>query len=453
MRTPMTRSRRATVSMLAGLLSLALLASGCGMIAGSGTYEVLAQFNRTFNLFPGSPVTVLGINVGEIADIDVLPGETLVTVRMVIRDDVQLPADVNAIVIPDSLLGERYVQLDPPFTSGPRFAEGQTIPIERSLTPFEFDEVLEGLNRFVGGLDEKEVARLVDNLAEVLDGQGAELGDTIDAADAAIQVLRANDDKLIALASRLSDLNDTLNTRDEEIGELIEDFSSLARILADDRFEIDKALNGLLRVTDELGRLLEVNREDLQDDIATLAQVGRTAQRNLDQVSLLVLSQAELFRHAGRVVDRQDNMIPLLNHMDELSGAIVDSLENRLEGLCLAAGLDEATCEALPINELIGNVCLPLLPCDDPAAANTDAPQPTMVEALEELIRESPPEFGQAIVDNAEQSGNGLADQLQEVVDEVIAELPDVVPGLLGDGGQSEDTDESDGSLLEGGRP
>lgn len=433
----------------AGLLALAMMATGCGTIAGSGTYDVLAQFDATFNLFPGSPVAVLGVNVGEVAEIDVKPGDTLVTVRMVIQDDVQLPANVSAIVIPDSLLGERYVQLDPPFTGGTRFAEGQTIPLERNITPFEFDEVLEGLNRFVGGLDEKEVARLVDNLAEVLDGQGAELGDTIDAADAAIQVLRANDDKLIALASRLSDLNDTLNTRDEEIGKLIEDFGSLARILADDRFEIDKALNGLLRVTDELGRLLEVNREDLQDDIATLAQVGRTAQRNLDQVSLVVLSQAELFRHAGRVVDQQDNMIPLLNHMNELSGAIVDSLENRLEGLCLAAGLDEATCEALPINELLGNLCLPLLPCDDPATTEAE-PQPTMVEALEELIRQSPPEFGAAIVEQAEESGNGLADQLQDVLDEVISELPDVIPGLLGGG--SQDDEEQDGSLLNGGR-
>lgn len=430
---------RTALRHLALLLAVALVASGCGMIGGSGTYEVTASFPTTFNLFPGSPVKVLGLQVGQIKDIEVEEGNQSVTVTMLVDDETLVPRDVEAIVIPDSLLGERYIQLDPPYTGGERMPDGGEIPLEATTVPFEFDEVLEGLNRFVGGLDEDEVARLVSNAAEVLDGQGVELGETIDAADAAIDVLRENDEELIALASRLSDLNETLNTRDEEIGELIEDFSSLARILADDRVEIDRALNGLVRLTDELGRLLEVNRVDLEDDIATLARVGRTAQRNLDQVSLFVLSSAELFRHAERVVDRENNFIPLLNHTSQLEAAILDGLTNRLEGLCLGAGLPAEQCEGT-FDEILSQVCLPVLPC--PEDGSNGMP---MAEALQEVVREAPPEVGEALVEQNEQNETGLGDLLQETLDEVL----DTTGDLLGEPG--DDESEDDGGLLEGG--
>lgn len=418
------------------LLVLALVATGCGTFAGSGTYEIQAQFPATFNLFPGSPVTVLGLEVGAIREIEVREGDRLVTVTMVIQDEVLLPDGVNAVVVPDSLLGERYIQLDPPYTGGESLAANTLIPIDRTMVPFEFDEVLEGLNRFVGGLDEDEVARLIANLADVLEGQGAELGDTIDAADAAIQVLRENDDELIALASRLSDLNETLNTRDEELGEFLEDFGELARVLADDRVQIDQALSGLVRVTDELGRLLEVNRVDLEDDIATLARVGRTAQRNLDQISLLILSSAELYRHADRgVVDRENNVIPLLNHFGSLSGEIGDSLQARLVGACINAGIPEDTCNQLPIQDLLNDVCLPIAPC--PADGSAGRPLP---EVMEDIVREVPEEMAEQLIEQNEESNTGLADTLQDALDDVLDEV------LGGDGERRE------GSLLGGGR-
>lgn len=387
---------------------LALLASACGVF-GSDGYTVKAEFPATFNIFPGSPVRVLGLDVGSISRIDVSPDSDVVTVTMHINEDVDIPVDAKAIVIPESLLGERYIQLDPPFGGGEAMAAGDTIPVERTQVPFEFDEVLEGLNQFVGGLDEEDVGRLIDNLANILDGQGEQLGRTIDAAHGAIGVLRENDDELIELAGRLADLNETLATRDEQIGEVIQDFAALSKSLADDRIEIDRALDGLVRVTDEVGRLLQVHRTDLEYDLEVLTRVGRTAQRNLDQLSLLILSSAELYRHADRVVDREThNWLPLQDHFGELAGQIEDRLLDRVMHLCIGT-LGEENCESGSIEDIIGQVCLPLLPCEEQEGAIS------LQQALEEIAR-THPELGQELIDVNEQNETGLAPILEEAL-------------------------------------
>ena len=67
--TSLLRSR--VVAPIALLLTLALSTTACGVFGGDGSYEVRAEFARTYNLFPGSPVRVLGVEVGKITDLHV----------------------------------------------------------------------------------------------------------------------------------------------------------------------------------------------------------------------------------------------------------------------------------------------------------------------------------------------------------------------------------------------
>ncbi|WP_052667944.1 MCE family protein [Nitriliruptor alkaliphilus] len=378
---------------LAVVLALALLTSGCGLFGGNGAYEVRAELTRSFNLFPGSPVKVLGVNVGQITDIVVPDGAQHVEVIMRIDGDVDVPEDSSAIVVPASLLGERYVQLGA-YTEGTRMADGTVIPVERTVVPFEFDEVLTGLEDFVGGLEGPEVARFVANVAETLEGQGAQLGRTIDSASEAIGVLKDNDDELIALASRLADLNETLSSRDQELAKLLQDFDTVAASLVGDRGDIDAALTGLVRVTSELDGLLQVNRERLEDDIAVLTRVGRTVERNLDNVSTAVLYSAELFRHAERVVDRQRGYLPLQDQLFALGEPLTESIVFRIQGICIQAGLPGDICEIELIADLLGGVvcAAPLFPC------RPDSDAIPIEEALLNLAI-AQPELGDAVID------------------------------------------------------
>jgi phospholipid/cholesterol/gamma-HCH transport system substrate-binding protein len=387
---------------VAALLVLALSAAGCGVLGGDADYEVAAQFERTYNLFPGSPVRVLGVEVGKVTELSIEPGSEVVTATMLIDGDVAVPVDAAALIVPESLLGERYVQFEPAYTGGEALDAGATIPVERTVVPFEFDEVLEGLNQFVGGLDAPEVGRMFDNLSTVLDGQGRTLGKVIDQARDAIGVLKDNDDELVALASRLADLNETLATRDQALGAIIEDWNTVTATLASDRTDIDGALRGLVRVTDELGSLLASHGDHLRDDIDVLARVGRTANRNLDNISMMILGGAELFRHAERIIDREHNWMPLQNHSQSIAPELARTIGERLYGVCLRAGMTQEECDQIPIDEILGNeLCLdPIAPCPE------DGSTKSVPEGVRDVL-EASPELRDAIRDNGGSDATG----------------------------------------------
>lgn len=368
------------------VLVLALVTAACSALPGvSGRYTVHAEFAKTYNLFPGSPVRVLGVEVGKVADLHTSPERDTVLVDLVIEDDVRLRADARAVIIPQSLLGERYVQIGPPRVAGPVLEAGQTIPVERTTIPAEFDEILESLNQFVGGLDEQEFSRFVTNLADVLDGQGATLGRTIDQTHLAIKVLRDNDEELISLASRLADLNTTLSTRDRSIAALLRDWNTVAGAIVTEKGDLDRALSGLVRLTSQVAGLLDAHRTDLRADIATLTRVTRTVDRNLDEVSRLVLWGAELFRHAQRVVEREHHgWLPLVNHGDgeQLGELLVENIADRLQHLCDGLGLPGEICGQLTAENLTGGAAFcfePLAPCSPTESSAT----------LADVLRES----------------------------------------------------------------
>ena len=419
----MTRRRRPRRWLVALLAVLAMLAAGCSVIGAPEGYLVQARFPKTFNLFPGSPVQVLGIERGVVQTLDVDEGSDTVVANLIMDPDVKLPADVRAVVLTDALLGERYVQLTPPYDGGETFEPGEMIE-EPGDVPAEFDELLEALNEFVVGIQGGDLPRLVDNLAEVLDGNGENLGQTLDATRDALNVLRDYDEDIIRLASRLSDVNETLNTRRSELATVVQDFARLSQVLADQRVPLDQSLSSLARLADETGRLLDTNRTLIERDVATVTQLGQTAVRNLDHVSAMLLNSAELFRAAERAIDRERNWLPLVNNTTELVNFGLDTIQDRLGALCQREGLPTETCEQLTnlIDGILPDqICLPPLLLCPPAEADTEdeaaGPGPlgdVVTETLEE---------GAANIDGSPQE----QEQAQDFVEDVVGGLLDGV--------------------------
>ena len=373
---PRTHTRVRATAVLA---VLAVVAAGCSVIGAPEGYAVQARFPSTFNLFPGSPVQILGIERGIVQTLDVDEGSDTVVANLIIDPDVKLPEDVEAVVLTDALLGERYVQLTPPYEDGPVLEPGTMIE-EVGDVPAEFDELLKALNDFVVGIEGGDLPRLVDNLAEVLEGNGENLGQTLDSTRDALNVLRDYDEDIIRLADKLSDVNETLNTRRQELGQVVQDFSELSRVLADQRVPLDRSLSSLARLADETGRLLDVNRELVERDVRTITRLGQTAVRNLDHVSAMLLNSAELFRASERAIDRERNWLPLVNNTDDFVNHGLNTIQDRLGALCEREGLPTETCEQLT-NLLDGivpdQVCLPpLLACAEAEADQEPAPTP-----------------------------------------------------------------------------
>lgn len=111
-----------------------------------GGTVVEADFDRAIyvgqDLAP-TPVRVGGVNVGKVESVEHLPSGDGVRVRMRIDDeDVNLRRDARASMWERTLLGYNfYIELDPGSPSAPPLGE-QPIPMERTQTQVELDEVL-----------------------------------------------------------------------------------------------------------------------------------------------------------------------------------------------------------------------------------------------------------------------------------------------------------------------
>ena len=88
-------------------LVLCMVALGCGETGGEAPRSISAVFPRASNVFVGSEVRVLGVQVGTITEI--VPQGDTVRVAMEVSDEQPLPEDVGAALVPTSLLGERVI--------------------------------------------------------------------------------------------------------------------------------------------------------------------------------------------------------------------------------------------------------------------------------------------------------------------------------------------------------
>ena len=347
--------------MRARLLLLAVVVSvltGCvGPFAPEAGIEFTAVFERTNNLFEGSDVRILGVPKGTV--LELTPKDNQVVALIQMEADIDLPADVRASVAPTSLLGERFVQLDRAYSGGAKLADGDVIPIERTAIGVDIDEVLASFEQFLEGLDEETLADLVDVLVATLEGQGDGLNQLLDQGSDTVAVLRRSSGDLNSAVSQLAELNETVATRDKEVGALFGDLSVVMRTIADEGPEIIEGMRNLRRLVNELRPLVDEHSDRLVTDLEVLATSVSTVQRNLDRLGEVMRGGDRLFHAAGRAFDYENALIRLDNEAENIPAVLNDRLIDRLTGVCIRLEIEQCSTDEFfePIKDII--TCVP----------------------------------------------------------------------------------------------
>src|SRR3546814_18566996 len=133
---------------------------------------------------------------------------------MEVPEDGPVPADAGAQIDPQSLIGERYVQLSPAFQDGMETAEdGHVIPLERTIIPVEPDEALAALKELLDSLDPDGIGDLVSNLDEDLAGNGERLHQANGSLSDLVSPFADNDDALLPTHASFDHPSDPLVPR------------------------------------------------------------------------------------------------------------------------------------------------------------------------------------------------------------------------------------------------
>ncbi len=81
-----------------------------GAVSG---YSVSADFTGIGGLKVGDDVQISGVKIGSVSAVDLNPQTYLAKVTMSIAPEIELPGDTAALISSESLLGGRYLALEP----------------------------------------------------------------------------------------------------------------------------------------------------------------------------------------------------------------------------------------------------------------------------------------------------------------------------------------------------
>lgn len=314
--------RRAALLLAAALLGTVL--PGCGLVGGGDTYRVTAFFDRAVSVFPSSDVRVLGLPAGSVADV-VIDGDR-VRVDMDIDEGIDIPVDATAQIVPQSLIGERYIQISPAFQDGMTpIEDGATI--DNTVIPVEPDEALAALKEFLDSLDPKGIGELVTNLDEDLQGNGAALNSALGSLSQLVETFAEKDEVLLRIVDSFDRLTATLVTREQQLGDVLDAFAEASSVLADERDSIEGLVSGLAHLSQEGLALVGEHAGPLRDDITTLAAAAATIDANLASVTQLLASGPQLsdgiigaYNPELRALNLRNNFSPLTTELIDLLG-------------------------------------------------------------------------------------------------------------------------------------
>ncbi len=267
-------------------LVLVLLLTSCAQ-PGEGGYLVSASFPRAAQLFEDSRVKVMGLDVGHVEDI-AIDGERI-RVDLRVDRDVPLPVDVEATIMPLSLIGERNVVLSPPWQPGDEEAgDGHRIAADRSHVTAEPDDVLDTVMDVTTSLDAEGMGDAVRRAADALDGHGQTIHEALGTGARVARLLREQDDDLLAAAEGLTDLATTLNRREAQLRALTGSVAEATDVLAAERDQLRPFLAAVADLVDEGGQVLAAYEGELAADLASLARIARVLELNTASVARLV---------------------------------------------------------------------------------------------------------------------------------------------------------------------
>ena len=284
---------RYRVAIVIGLIILLAIIS-FRIVNGLTEYRLVIPLDNADGLYPGSDVLIAGAKAGSVQDISLDGNQTLVTISL---DDAYAPvhSDASVTVRPKSLLGEKYVALDP--GSSDVLSSGSRLPKTQVARSVELQDVVNSLD----APTREKLRTLVISLGGGLAGQGLNTNQTLsygrqdlDHLSAITDVLAARDQDLQQVIQGLDAVTAELATSDRrtQLGELIKNSETLLHSLSQQDAQIKALLvnaNAALSRSDTsmsgtAAQLNEIFRQ-APTTLNLLSGISRTLATNTDLVA------------------------------------------------------------------------------------------------------------------------------------------------------------------------
>ncbi|URM98460.1 MCE family protein [Actinomadura madurae] len=304
----------ATILRLGGaILAVAVLAAALLLVFQEPKQRHLTvYFSKTVGLYKGADVRILGIPVGEVTSVEPVGDSVKVGLRYEAK--YKVPANAEAVIVNQSLVADRYVQLAPVYKSGPVLADGATLTTSRTRVPVEVDQIGGSLNELSKALGPQganapgadgtgSLSRLLQVGAANLDGQGEDIRQTIADASKALSTLSTDRGDVADTIKNLRIITDAMKANDQQIKSFSTHLNGVSGQLAGEKEELSAALNTLAPTLRNVQRFVKDNRGELASNVRQLAQITGVLVKEKDALAEILTAGPLAVNNLARAYD------------------------------------------------------------------------------------------------------------------------------------------------------
>ncbi|HEX6074052.1 MAG TPA: MCE family protein [Micromonosporaceae bacterium] len=288
----MSAQRRGVVAPLVKLalfavvtgLATVFLASTLAPYGTGGEPAYRARFTDVTSLLPGDDIRIAGVRVGRVIDIELVDNR-VAEVTFTVDESVRLPRTVQAKIRYRNLVGQRYIALSEGPSSRGRFRPGELIPLSQTQPALNLTALFNGFRPLFSALSPEDVNRFSYEIIQVLQGEAGTVRSLLSRTASLTNTLADRDAVIGRVIENLSKVLATLNARDDQLSETIEQLQAFVSGLARDRKAIGESLGHIAALTDQTAGLLSDARPALKSDIAKLRRLAQTLNANEDVIT------------------------------------------------------------------------------------------------------------------------------------------------------------------------
>lgn len=257
------------------VVALALVAGACTALTQGGT-RIVGEFRNVGDLVTLADVQLSDADVGVVTDLTLNEERWTAVVTMELDPGVEIPVGTRATIRSTSLLGEKFVALEPPPEAGegtPDMQDGDRIPLERTDNAPEVETVFQELGGILASGALADLGKLTSSLATIVEGQEERIGNVIDGTQRLVETLAARREALADALVRLESTSGTLAGETQVIDRFLRTSEEATRILADQGDDLAELVTELDRLGESQVELIGQHSEDVQRQIDSLVKV------------------------------------------------------------------------------------------------------------------------------------------------------------------------------------
>lgn len=285
-------ARLARAGFLGVVLAILIIAVGLQperLMAYATSLQYSARFAEAGGIVVGNDVTLAGIKIGSVTDVELDDGDALV--RFTVASRYPLGSETSAHIKTGTLLGERVLTVNSEGTGA--LDRTEPIPVTRTSSPYSLSDAVGELTTNTAGTDTGQLNQSLDTLSQTLDQIAPQLGPTFDGLSRVSQAINARNETLGELLRAASSVTGVLSERSQQVNSLILNANDLLAVLVARRQAVVDLLANTSAVSRQLTGLVKDNEAELAPTLERLNEVNDVLVRNRDNLAKAIPGAAK----------------------------------------------------------------------------------------------------------------------------------------------------------------